>query len=456
MVSASLDDDKLSVVCSDTYGHKLTMPVTDGKAVFTDLAPNSAYTVKLVATGFHKLVGDTQKAYTTPVQTNIVQFTAVTGSEEGTIILSFAIDGPDAEEWRISYATEGNEFKETTFTGHTLTLNGFSVGMTYGFKLAPVGDQLVTGVTEVVYTASKIIKAERISVTEFSDTKLSATWQAPEGSNVESWTVRCFNDKGFDQTVVATETAASFDITDKTADYTIEVTAAGMSVSERIVASANSLLISNFRVEKAEANALTLAWSFPENGPADGWKLTYTANGSAPKTLSFSGATATLSPVAPGTTYVFTLAPSDGTEVLGGTLTHAVAAAATFSNYGVSPDNLNFRMCLRPSFNGWRYWDVSSSDYRTEYSAGAETALVIKRNVDYVHTEDKVSAMFVIRDANGAVVKIEATEAEYWADLWFKGYCHLDLPTLPDVAGSYSVELYFNNQLATTIQFKVN
>ena len=113
-------------------------------------------------------------------------------------------------------------------------------------------------------------------------------------------------------------------------------------------------------------------------------------------------------------------------------------------------------MCLRPSFNGWRYWDVSSSDYRTEYSAGAETALVIKRNVDYVHTEDKVSAMFVIRDANGAVVQIEATEAEYWADLWFKGYCHLDLPTLPDVAGSYSVELYFNNQLATTIQFKVN
>ena len=81
---------------------------------------------------------------------------------------------------------------------------------------------------------------------------------------------------------------------------------------------------------------------------------------------------------------------------------------------------------------------------------------MIKRNVDYVHTEDMVSAMFVIRDASGAVVSISATEADYWADMWIKGYCYLDLPALPDVAGDYSVELYFNNQLATTIQFKIS
>ena len=455
IVNTSLADDKLSVVCSDTYGHKQTMPVVGGKAVFTELAPNSAYTVKVVANGFHKLIGDTQTAYSTPVQTNVVQFTAVTGSEEGTIILSFAIDGPDAEQWRISYTADGTEFKETTFTGHTLTLNGFTVGTAYTFTLAPDSDQLVTGVTEVTYTASKIIKAERISVTEFSTNKLSATWCAPEGSTVESWTVRCFNENGFDKTIVATEPAASFEITDHTADYTIEVTAAGMSVSQRTFASANALLISNLHVESSNADAVTLAWRFPENSPSDGWKLTYTANGSTPKALSFAGSTATLSPVAPGTTYVFTLTHGEGSAVLGGELTYTVPAAATFSNYGVSPETLEFRMCRRPSYSGWDRWDISDADYRTTYSSGEAAALVIKRNVEYVHTEDMVSVLFVIRDSSGAVVEVSSIPADYWADMWIKGYCYLDIPAIPDAAGDYIVEQYFNGQLATSIQFKV-
>ena len=183
--------------------------------------------------------------------------------------------------------------------------------------------------------------------------------------------------------------------------------------------------------------------------------LTYTANGSTSKALSFSGSSATLSPVAPGTTYVFTLSQGEDSSVLGGELTYAVPAAATFSNYGVSPETLEFMMCRRPSWSGWDRWDISSSDYRTQYSAGENTALVIKRNVEYVHTEDMVGVLFVIRDSAGAVVDTSTIAPDYWFDMWNKGYCYLDIPSIPGTAGDYTIELYFNNQLATTIQFKV-
>ncbi len=456
LVTSPINEEKLYVVCSDTYGNKHTAPVENGKAVFADLAPNSAYTIKVAVSGFHKLTGDTTAGYTTPVQTNIVQFTAVTGTEDGSIILSFAIDGPDADQWYISYTSDSNEFKESIFSGHTLTLNGFTIGKEYTFSLRPDGDQRIGGTTEVTYTASKIIKATNLSITGFSENTLTASWSAPENTEVDRWTVRCYNDNGFDNTIVTTESTASFEITDTTASYTVEVTAAGMSVNERIFAAANSLLVNSFKVDKEDTNALTLSWKLPENVPQDGWTLSYTVDGSAAKELFFSGSTATLSPVVPGANYIFTLKPSDGGAVLGGELTYAAAAAPAFSAYGVNSETLEFRMCRRPSFTGWDRWDVSSSDYRTEFDAGEEAAFVIKRTVDYVHTEDQVVTLFVIRDEAGAVIDADATESEYWYDMWVKGYCELDVPSIPQTPGKYTVEIYFNGALAADVPFTVN
>jgi hypothetical protein len=78
---------------------------------------------------------------------------------------------------------------------------------------------------------------------------LSAQWSAPEGVQVENWTVRCYNDNGFDETTVVTDLQASFNITDLNSDYTVEVTAEGMSVSERAFAPANSLEIKGLKAE---------------------------------------------------------------------------------------------------------------------------------------------------------------------------------------------------------------
>jgi hypothetical protein len=98
IVNSEIDENKLSVLCLDMYGNPLTAPVKDGKAVFTGLAPDSAYTIKVNIDGFHRLTGDVFTSFTTPEETNIVQFQAVTGAEDGSVILSFTQSGPDHDK----------------------------------------------------------------------------------------------------------------------------------------------------------------------------------------------------------------------------------------------------------------------------------------------------------------------------------------------------------------------
>ena len=76
-ITTGFDEEKLTVLCSDSYGNQLTASVKDGQADFNGLKPNTAYNIKVVTDGFHKLIGDTTAAYNTPVQTNIIQFIAV-------------------------------------------------------------------------------------------------------------------------------------------------------------------------------------------------------------------------------------------------------------------------------------------------------------------------------------------------------------------------------------------
>lgn len=453
-VSASIDESKLTVVCSDTYGNKLLSPVENGRATFTGLSPNSAYTVKVMVDGFHRLIGDTSAAYTTPMQTNIVHFTAATGTEEGSIILSFGVEGPDADQWHVSYIADDGNHKEMTFAGHTVTLNGFTVGKSYTFSLMPLNGQSVTGETEVTYTASAIIKAVNLVITGCVDNTLTAAWSAPEGATVESWTVRCYNDNGFDNTTVTDETTASFQITDANADYTVEVTASGMSVSERIFASAGSMSIQNFKIAEATADALTLSWDSGELAQ-NGWKLAYIVDGSSSKEVSCSDNSAVVSPVVPGGEYTFTLQPADGTAVLGGELHHKVADAASFSAYGVTTESMEFRMCLTPSYSGWDRWSLSDSDYRTTFAPGENASFLIKRLVEYVHTDDTVTTLFVIRDENGNIISAE-TSSELWADMWIRGYCALDIPSIPQAPGNYTVSVFFNGALAQEVAFTIS
>lgn len=454
-VTSQIREDALTVICSDTYGNQLTSPVVDGKATFTGLAPNSAYAVEVVVKGFHRLTGDTSTAFTTPTQTNIVQFTAVTGSEDGSVILGFTIDGPDADQWIITYKTDSGEEKEELFSGHVITLNGLTVGKEYSFTLSPQGDQRITGTNQVSHTASKILKAKKVMITGCIDGILTAAWTAPEGAKIDSWTVRCYSNNGFDETVVTADTNIAFNIDDNTSDYTVEVTAAGMSVSERAFANAGSMTVKNFHADDSNPNILELTWDTSTQQEQVDWVLQCSVDGSAPKEYTCdSGKKVVISPVVPGVEYAFTLQRTDNKPVLGGYLVYKAPDAKPFEAYNVSAEFMEFMMCRTPSYSGWDRYDISDSDYTTEFSVGEKASFLVRMRKEYDTSSDTILTLFVIRDKNGAIVET-SSQSETWTNMWYRNYCELDVPSIPETPGNYTISIYFNGALAAQTNFTV-
>ncbi len=451
-VTGKIDESKLSVVCSDTYGNQLTQPVVNGQAVFPSLAPNSAYTVKIVTDGFHKLTGNTYGVFTTPVQTDIVQFSAVTGSEDGTAVIGFTIEGPDANKWTIRYNAKDEEEKTVSFTGHMVTIPDLTVGKEYTFTLAPQEELLTTGITEVKHIASRVIKAENLFITGLSNNTLSVAWTTPKDTAIESWTVRCYDGKDYDTTKVVNDCAASFESIDGAQDYTIEVTAGSMSVSERVFAKANSLVIQGL---KAEANdtAIIVSWDNKSASPNGGWVVRYSVDNSTVQELSCKeGNSVTISDIVPDANYAISVEATDATPVLGGKTVLSTPESKGFSGYGVKASNMTFKMCTKPSKKNWDRHDLSSDDYTTSFSIGTKAGFLVKMDKKYNTSSDKITTLFVIRDESGNIVST-ATSTKTWTKMWYQRYCELDIPALPSNAGNYSISIFFNGALAYTQSF---
>ncbi len=453
-ISSDIDESKLIVICSDTYGNQLKSPVNNGIATFNGLAPNSAYTVKVEINGFHRLTGDTYAAFTTPVQTNIVQFQAVTGAEDGSAILSFTIDGPDSDKWILSYFTDGEEEKSASFAGHMVTLTGLTVGKEYTFTLAPEKELEISGTNQIKHTAAAIVKAEDLIITGCINNNLAATWSAPENTTVDSWTVRCYSENGFDETVVVTETSVSFDDVDPSKDYTVEVTAAGMSVNQRAYAPANAITVTEFVVDNSDANKIVLTWKANDETAQKNWVLLYTVDGSAVQELECQDNTATVTNVIPGANYTFTLQPADGSPVLGNVLKHKTADAEAFSGYGVKASSMTFKMCKRPSKKKWDRYDLKKSDYTTSFEIDQKASFLIQLKGSYTKSSKKIAILFVIRDANGNIVN-SSTATEVWKSMWTNKYCELDIPEMPKAPGEYTISVYFNGGLANEQSFTI-
>ena len=445
LVDSRIPDEKLTVVCSDTYGNQLFSPVINGKAEFYDLAPNAAYTVRVQISGFHRLTGDTSAAYTTPQQTNIVQFTAVTGAEDGSVVLGFTIDGPDSEQWKIVYTDDAGENQEIVFSGHILTINTLTIGKTYQFELLPIDDSQIAGINTVEHVATTIVKAQNVTITGRDNNKLSASWSIDSNANVNSWTVRCYSDNGFDQTQVTAEMFVEFDIPEEKADYTVEVTAAGMSVSERAFAPGNAISVRNFQIDDSDPSKLLLSW---DADVTDGWLLTYSINGSAAhEIVCGEEGNATISPLVPGCEYQIALQTTNGTPVLGGSHIHITPTPVNFTGYGVSAEHMEFKLCRTPSYSGWDRYDLSSDDYTTNFEIGEKASFLIQMHHEYNTSSDVIDILFAFRDEDGVVVWTSTTSST-WTKLWYKNYCELDIPSLPQTPGKYTVSIYFNGALA--------
>ena len=453
-LTADIDESQLFVICADSHGNKVTAPVAGGKAVFTGLSPDTAYTVSFEVEGFHELTGMTSKVYSTPVQTKILQLNAVTSSEDGSVILSFAVDGPDSEQWNVIYSAEGEADRVTAFPSHMVTLAGLTVGKEYMFRLEPIDDVYLSEEPVVTYVAKNLVCAENLHVISCADGVLTAQWNTPEGESVTEWTVRCYNETGYDETLTTTENSITFQNVDDTVENIVEVTAADMSVNQRILVSANSITFSDFAVDTSRTDVLTATWNANREIPANGWTVRYSVNGiTAPEAIT-SMENAVQIPVVPNGEYVFTILDDAGNAVLGGPFTHTQAEASAFDGYGVSQKYITARLCKTPAASSWSYRDLDNDDYVNTFSVGEKVSAVLALSHRYHISDDEILVMFAIYDEHDNLVDFSHF-TQTWKSLWYQNYCEVDIPSVPAETGTYNVIIYFNGTEVGSQKFEI-
>ena len=455
-LDTDIDDDLLTVTATDSYGNSLTGSVSDGVAAFKQLSPDTIYKITVTIDGFHELRGETSGTYTTPAQTNIVQFEATAGTEPDSVILTFTVDGPDSDSWTINYYGYGEDEKSVTFSGHVITINGLTAGKEYTFKLMKPRDIFMGGVCTTTFTISSApIFAEDLTITESTADGLTAVWTAPEHAEGVVWSVRCYSDSGYDQTVETTDLTVTFTDIDPTQGYTVEVTAQGMSSGVMTHISARSASITGSESDISEPLKLTVTWTYEGDTPLNGWLVTYEVPGTGvEKTTLVTEPSLTVYPAMPGDEYHFTVTAADGITVFNNTFSYTAGPVKVFSGYGVDADDMSFRMCRTPNKSNWSWQDLGSGSYTDTFNVGEKVSFVVQLNSTYNISDDYIDILFVVRNSSNEIVCTSSTGSS-WTYLWDGRYCELDIPTMPTEPGRYSVNVYFNGMAAARDFFTI-
>lgn len=452
-ISSEVDEALLSVVCTDIYGTTQRQNVINGTAVFENLNPGMNYKIQVKIDGFHQLTGNTSATYTTSQMTIVSDLHGAIGSEDGSLLLTFSVQGPDAQQWIVHYSAPGEEAKSVSFSGHMVTITGLTVGKEYSIELEPATQLYLIGDTTLSFFSSNVIVAENLQILGFQNNGLHITWSAPEGEIVKLWSVRCYNDT-YDQTFTTTDPSIILEGLDSAAGYTIEVTADGMSTNARVSLPAGSASVQQIKLDDSVKGSLQISWTFLGVAPEEGWRILYTVDGSDTQVISCDVAQATIYPVIPGGTYSISIQSASGSTVFGGNTTYTAPAAESFSGYGITSDTVSMKMCITPSIADWDRWDVKDKDFTTSFAVGVSASFTTRLTTSYSKSDDEIVTMLVIRDAHGKLVSV-TTENKTWSEMWHQYRGKITIPAMPDQVGAYTIEIYYNFAHVTTRDFTI-
>ncbi|MDY4598210.1 MAG: protein kinase [Candidatus Faecousia sp.] len=459
IVDTDAQEALLSVTCSDNYGNSQSQSLSGGTAVFTDLQPSTLYTIQLDIDGFHKLVGKTSDIFTTDATTNILSFTSAAGTEDGSVVLNFAVEGEEPEQWILHYAAENEEAREETFEGHSVSISGLTVGKTYTFTL-DAGDSLTLGGEKSLqFVATRLIVADNLALTSSSDGEITVHWNTPGDVLVDSWTVRCYSEGGYDEKQTVTDSEAVFIGIDPASSYTVEVVASGMTQPARASITANPIRVSGLSVDDSQPRSLTVNWDYTGNKPDGGWLLIYTVDGGGKSVVKCDQPQALIAPKIPGAKYAMTLQAADGTTVLGGSLTYSCPEAAAFNQFEFSAENVEAKLLRTPNQAKWYCENVDASDYTDTFVSGESISIAVRNSKSFYLPGTEVEILYVIRDAYGNVLPdYVAAQKVFWKNIWAGGDARcgeFTIPNVPESAGSYELSLIVDGMEMAKLPFTI-
>lgn len=461
-VDTEIDEDILTVICSDTAGNTKRQTLKDGEVIFTDLTPGTSYTIQIEIDGFHKLTGIYRGSHYTASETKVTDLTANTGSEDGSVILSFDIAGPEkSPDWQVTYRTEDEEVQTVPFSGHSITLTGLTIGKEYTFELIPPSDIYMTGENTITFTASKLIQAENLKITTCTDGNLTAQWQVPADSTVGSWQVICTSEDGITQEMTTSETTVTFTEIQANKGYIVEVRAEGMTKhADPVRVSANPVTITAITVDAETPEVLNVTWEYQGDAPEGGWQLLYTLDNNTDVNVVRSDTnTAQIDLRIPGATYHLTVQAASGTTVFCEDFPYTCPDAESFNKHALPRSKISTNLLVTPSKANWTYKNVGKNNYTTTFKSGQKVSMLLRATVDFYLPRDNTSILCYVKDAQGNVISSTIyTNTDTWYHMWNNTnyhYFEMDIQNTPTAPGEYTVYLLFNGNIATTKTFTI-
>ena len=159
-----------------------------------------------------------------------------------------------------------------------------------------------------------------------------------------------------------------------------------------------------------------------------------------------SETTVTLNGLIPSTAYTIEIQEATGKAVTGETtLDYTMPQAESFKDYGFTTAYVS--TWLRPSNDDWTYRNLGTT--RTSFGPGEILAFACETLGNIQSSDDTVTTLLVVRDSDGNVVDHYSGQS-VWSDMWSNDMYVGELARMPETAGSYTLEIYFNGKLVET------
>ncbi len=452
-INSTSADNSYQVVCSGG-GETFYQEYSGTTYEFTDLQPGTEYTISVEAVGFREIRGVQSTVVSTLDSTEVTRF-EVTEVSANEALISIEYEGVEPAGWTLTYSTEDLDPVTVEIYGNEIRMTGLQSNTTYFFTLAPTDDTEVLGVLECSATTARSVTMGAARAVMSSATEVTVEWSAVGDYEDLTWHVTCTGSDGSSQEVSTQDLTATFADLAYNTDYTVTVSCDDLPDLAPVTTTFSTLsyAIENLTATVVDAGTITLTWEIDAVQAPEEWIVTYALENSElePSIMTVTGTEATITGLIPGSLYTFEVKPKEELGLEGtNTVQASTPEAEQFTSYGIS--DLYVALYLKPTNEDWTVNDLATR--RTSFTPSEGIAFAIQA-VYGVSSDDKtVSTMYVVRNSEGTVIDYYTGERS-WDGLWTRAIHCGGLDRTPQEPGVYTIDVYFDNQILTTIEFTI-
>jgi hypothetical protein len=182
-------------------------------------------------------------------------------------------------------------------------------------------------------------------------------------------------------------------------------------------------------------------------------------DGAGGASVSCTKASAVIPTWIPNANYKFVLEAADSRTVFNNVVVYQSGAAEAFMEHNFDANNVSINLLKTPEESDWSFETISTDAFTNTFAVGESASLVFQSSSTIYVPSNKTNILYIFRDSYGNVLPDLIIEGScIWKSIWSKGDVktgELDIPKLPEIAGNYGLELYFNGGFVTQLDITI-